>query len=95
MKKSYLRPLFASFLAWSSGHNAGPFLWDSWWKKHHWDRSSVSISLPMRHFPPTFHMHTYLRTNGARGYTVCWGIVLQAGRSWVCFAMLSLEFFIE
>ena len=32
---------------------------------------------------------------GARGGAVGWGTVLQAGRSWVRFPMMSLEFFID
>jgi hypothetical protein len=32
---------------------------------------------------------------GARGGAVGWGTALQAGRSWVRFQMLSLEFFID
>jgi hypothetical protein len=32
---------------------------------------------------------------GARGGSVGWGTSLQAGRSWVQFPMMSLEFFID
>jgi hypothetical protein len=36
-----------------------------------------------------------LHKMGARGSAVGWGTALQAGRSWVWFPMVSLEFFID
>jgi hypothetical protein len=41
------------------------------------------------------HTHTHTHTQGARGGATCGGSVSQAGRSWVRFPMVSLEFTID
>ena len=42
-----------------------------------------------------FGQCVFVRDSGARGGADGWGTALQAGRSWVRFPMVSLEFFID
>ena len=44
---------------------------------------------------PKTYLHCPPLKKGARCGTVGWGTVLQAGRSWARFPMVSLEFFID
>ena len=39
--------------------------------------------------------YSYVDNSGARSGAVRWGSALQAGRSWVLFTVVSLEFFID